>query len=250
MAPFVFIHHAFQPNPRSLCNRTLLRTELRESVNKKLEEESGVEGVQMRWTFDGYAKDIIIALGLKVDNWPKHIPFANLSNVGGGVRTLGELLRRWYAQDPDIAIRLVPSTPEDRANAAADPLSVHPNRERFEPPTPVFSAEPLILYPRALHPGDLGTMGVHPTSTEPHAVERIHRKKKRRRQRSDVKKHRGRRVKMLTADGLPVVRPYPFPPKRGITSSRFILPESSKGGDGYHLADDPVDEFLPEIVST
>ncbi|KAJ2993607.1 hypothetical protein NUW54_g7692 [Trametes sanguinea] len=75
-------------------------------------------------------------------------------------------------------------------------------------------------------------------------------------QRSDVKKHRGRRVKPLTADGLPFVRPYPFPPKRGITSFRFVLPESSQvklvgeigEGLGYFLVDDPIDEFLQDVA--
>ncbi|OSC96275.1 hypothetical protein PYCCODRAFT_1462478 [Trametes coccinea BRFM310] len=255
MAPSVFIHHSVPPpDPHHLCNRTLLRTELRENVNAKLEEESGVEGARMRWTADGYAEEIVIALGLKLDNWPPDVPFANLSRIGGGVRRLEDLLRRWYAQDPAIAIRLVPSTPEDRANAAADPLSVHPNRQRVKPLKPVSISTAQIVYPRALHPGDLGSMGVHPTSTQPRAVESVHDKTERQ-QRSDVKRRRGRRVKLLTADGLPVVRPYPLPPKRGITSFRFILPESSllaRGGDGggdrYFLVDDPIDEFLPDDV--
>ncbi|KAJ2990658.1 hypothetical protein NUW54_g8406 [Trametes sanguinea] len=262
MPPVVFIHHALPSRRRYKCRRTLLRTELRESVNAKLVvEESAKEGAAMRWTPEHYAEDIVITLGLKFHNWPKTIPFANLSKIGGGVPVLEELLRRWYSQDPNIAIRLVPSTPEDRANAAADPLSVHPNRKLFKPPTPIFDSEPLTVYPLALHPGDLGPMGIHPTSTQPSAVtETLHGEpeKKTRQQRSDVKRHRGPRVKLLTAEGLPFVRPYPFPPKRGITSFRFVLPESSqvklvgdledREGPGYVLVNDPIDEFLPDIA--
>ncbi|KAJ2984665.1 hypothetical protein NUW54_g10427 [Trametes sanguinea] len=43
------------------------------------------------------------------------------------------------------------------------------------------------------------------------------------------------------------------PLKRGITSFRFVLPDTSdaqscpsNGCSGYHLTDDPIDEFLPE----
>ncbi|KAJ2972120.1 hypothetical protein NUW54_g12342 [Trametes sanguinea] len=82
----------------------------------------------------------------------------------------------------------------------------------------------------------------------------VKKPEKKRQQRSDVKRHHARRLKSLTADSLPVVRPYPLPPKRGITSFRFVLPESSQvqlvgedsEGPGYFLVNDPVDEFSPD----
>ncbi|KAI9060195.1 hypothetical protein FKP32DRAFT_1679150 [Trametes sanguinea] len=96
----------------------------------------------MRWTFKDYLQEIVLRLRRKI-RWPKHIPFDNLSQLKGGIRTLLELRRLLYSKDPEVAIRFEPVTPEDCAKAISDPLSLHPNLALAEIVKPIF--EPLVV---------------------------------------------------------------------------------------------------------
>ncbi|KAI9060686.1 hypothetical protein FKP32DRAFT_1687419 [Trametes sanguinea] len=203
----------------------------------------------MRWTFKDYLREIVLRLQRKI-RWPKHIPFDNLSQLKGGIRTLLELRRLLYSKDPEVAIRFEPVTPEDCAKVISNPLSLHPNLALAEIVKPIF--EPLVVVPTVLHPGDFSHLGDHPTSTQPCAIKKGFSKKQRK-QRSDVKRRHRSTKKSAKASGSTQLQARHRPPKHGITSFTFVLPETSqastlRSGDGstaYHLTDDPIDEFVP-----
>lgn len=84
----------------------------------------------MRYVARIYAIKIVIELGCKIVGWPARVPFRNLSKIGGGMASLRELHRLWHLTEPaegEERLRFEPSTAEDKANVARDPVSVHPN---------------------------------------------------------------------------------------------------------------------------
>ncbi|KAI9070290.1 hypothetical protein FKP32DRAFT_1670476 [Trametes sanguinea] len=249
MAPLVFVNLVLQPHPPYgglPCHRSRLRGELRAYINNMLATDTGDPRARMRWTFKDYLQVVVLSHRRKIV-WPPHIPFKNLSLLKGGIRTLLELGRLLYSQDPKLAIRFEAVTAEEYAEALSNPMSMHPNPAMANMDESVSESEPLILCPSALHPGGLTRLGSHPTSTQPCAVHKKYGKAPRR-QRSDVKRRHRRAKDSTKAQAVGTyLQGRRRPLKRGITSFRFILPETSSSDSSvYHLTDDPIDEFLPE----
>ncbi|OSC96252.1 hypothetical protein PYCCODRAFT_1441176, partial [Trametes coccinea BRFM310] len=257
MAPLLFVEFTLQPHPPHEgfpCHRSRLRGELRAYINRMLGDAIGNPRARMRWTFQAYLEEIVLRDRHQLVHWPPHIPFANLSLLKGGIRTLLELRRLLYSQDPNLAIRFEPVTAEECAKAVLDPMSMHPNPAMANlSDSPIF--EPLIVHSSALHPGDLGRLGSHPTSTQAGAVKKMFGKV-RRRQRSDVKRRHQRRTgkntshNSQTGGSAAVLHGRRRPPKRGITSFQFVLPETADSKccqrSDYYLTDDPIDEFVSD----
>ncbi|OJT04582.1 hypothetical protein TRAPUB_4708, partial [Trametes pubescens] len=241
----------------------------------------------------------------KLVGWPASIPFTSISEIRGGVLPLLELLRRWNLPDGDAdKLRFERVTPEDIANAARDPGSVHPNPTqleaerlkaaaakaekaqakaalRFERATPEDIAnaarDPESVHPNPTqleaeklkaaaakaeeaqakaavfvvpvcthHPYDLRFVGLDLTSTQP-ASDSVMPKAERN-QRVD----QGRRRKRKSDGSLRVRKRLP---KRGITSSRCVIPGVEAAGGMVGRAakrarlddcavDDPIDRFV------
>lgn len=76
-----------------------------------------------RYVIEDYAEDVVIGHCLKIEGWPSWIPFRNASEIRGGCRVLGELLKLWKEKK----IKFVPATELDRLNAALDPTLVAPS---------------------------------------------------------------------------------------------------------------------------
>lgn len=66
---------------------------------------------------------MVIQNHLKIEGWPSGIPFRNASEIRGGSRVLGVLLKLWKEKK----IKFVPATELDRLNAALDPTLVAPS---------------------------------------------------------------------------------------------------------------------------
>ncbi|EIW58841.1 uncharacterized protein TRAVEDRAFT_47983 [Trametes versicolor FP-101664 SS1] len=201
---------------------------------------------RMRYVPSCYASDIVIKGGHKLVGWPADVPFTDLSNVRGGVKTLHELHRRWYLPEghPD-KLRFEPASREDRANAARDPASVHPTPQHLPQLVERAAARAARAFPvevDAYRPDNMEHVGCQLTSMVPEPKEQ-------RAQRVDTGKRRARKSDTSTK-----VRKRRQ--QKGITSKRFVLPGSngrgSSGGgkrtskrkqvDDYAL-DDPITEF-------
>ncbi|KAI0633837.1 hypothetical protein C8Q77DRAFT_1073574 [Trametes polyzona] len=253
-----------QPNPeedtspRLHAARDRLRAELRSEFTGKVRTKSGRPKATMSYTMNHYARRLVINSKLKLVGWPSHIPFRNLSKIGGGIRPLQELHRLWNLTDPvDRSERLqfVPSTAEDRRNAARDPLSVHPNRPMYEmelaaaaaaeaararaqardgsgtqtgaessaaQPTDTTVVACMAVEVGVLHPTDLGLLGTQLTSTQAQRGVVFDGDELARDQRRDMG---GRRPRATDKDPRFKKRP-----KRGITSFRFIIPGNAPAG--------------------
>ena len=174
----------------------------------------------MCYSEEQYARLIVWCLGLILDGWPWHIPFANLSDIKGGATPLRLLQDLWRNGTP----KFISAPPDVRQRALYDPHSVLPHvlsaaklpalpltvkglkwtPSRFQdliaptgysaaisrtrPATthasrPSVATEELVLHPYDLEP--ILTLPISP-GTSPHARER--------RQRSDVNKARHRPV--------------------------------------------------------
>lgn len=202
---------------------------------------SSVTGASMSYTHTGYAKGVLIRYGLKLVNWPADIPFVNLSDIRGGVDVLERLHALWL----DGTLHFERATPEDLANAAADPTSVHPNRALFEleqqrrAQAAAALSQSTVVAPAALHPGTLMPLGVLPTSTRPGVATLGVRPRS---QRRDVKKARRRPV--TNPANLPLRRPKP-----GVKSARYVLEweeeERPKKRVRFALVDEPIEEIIP-----
>ncbi len=83
---------------------------------------SGYPEAAMCYTIEGYAETIVCTYGLKLVGWPVKVNFADLSRVGGGCKTLGNLLELWK----NDTLKFEPASELERLNAALDPTSVAP----------------------------------------------------------------------------------------------------------------------------
>lgn len=189
------------------------------------------ELTQMSYAPSRYAREIVSKTGYKIAGWPAHVPFTDLSGIGGGVRTLDDLLARWDLPDGNPRkLHFVPASREERENAERDPDSVHPTPHYL----PMLRRRAAAAKKRAAdakvtsvvyHPEDMEYVGHETTSTappEPKAPgERL--------QREDVKKRRARKSDTET-------RVRPRREKPGVKSMPFVLPGVDKttggGGDG------------------
>ncbi|OSD05487.1 hypothetical protein PYCCODRAFT_1465373 [Trametes coccinea BRFM310] len=221
--------------------RDRLRAELRYKIDMRLQELTGSPDARMRWTEDEYARLVVLRHEAKI-KWPADVPFLNLSDIRGGVRPLEQLREHWNTG----VLCLERATAEDLVKAARDPRTVHPNPDLISKrPAP---AAGVVVESSALYPGTLAFLGVHPTSTQPAAVESILGKRSRD-QRIDVKRPRVR----------PVTNPLNLPlrrRKRGVTSRRYVFEPESEIEDfsdaeerarkraRYLCTDDPIEEFL------
>lgn len=200
----------------------------------------------MRYVPSCYASDIIIKGGHKIVGWPADVPFTDLSNVRGGVKTLHELHRRWHLPDghPD-KLRFERASREDQLNAAHDPESVHPTPQHLPRLAAQAASRAAGAFPvevDAYRPDNMEYVGSQLTST-------VLEPKEQRQQRVDTKKRRARKSDTST-------RVRKRRQQKGITSNRFVLPGSNGRGssgsgkraskrrrvDDYAL-DDPITEL-------
>ncbi|KAI0633068.1 hypothetical protein C8Q77DRAFT_1073960 [Trametes polyzona] len=235
--------------PHLQAARDSLRTGLRSRFTGAVRTKSGRHKAQMSYSINHYAKRLVINSKLKIVNWPVSVPFRNLSKIKGGIWPLQELNRCWNHPDPLQRLRFVPSTAEDQANAARDPLSVHPNRQMYnielaaaeaaakakaravlvgpasDPPEAMSTPNTVAVQVGIHHPVDLGLLGTQPTSTQPQlmlgAAAGDAEEAQSRAQRRDMG---GRRQRATDNDPRFKKRA-----KRGITSLRFVIPGDGDG---------------------
>lgn len=201
----------------------------------------------MCYAVNSYAGEIVIKCGYVLLGWPENVPFTNLSDIGGGSTTLLELRRRWNLPEGHAQrLRFEPASPEDRANAARDPESVHPTPKKL-PELKERAARSSARAKKAAvrsynyHPETMRFLGRQSTSTRPEP-------KGVRSQRIDTGRRRPRE-----ADNDPRVTKK----KRmvGITSMECVIPGfrgtiSGSGGGAEEeeceedcAVDDPITEF-------
>ncbi|KAM5545420.1 hypothetical protein V8D89_001033 [Ganoderma adspersum] len=211
-------------------DRDDMRGELRGGVNSML----GIENMTMCYTAEEYARLIVWCLGLMLVGWPHYIPFANLSDVKGGARTLRilrDLLR-------DGTLKFVRAPPDVRARALHDPESVLPHviaaAALPPPPFPLTLQAPKFdiprfqdLLPRSSHvatssrprqsvsmrapPAPAEEVVLHPDNLEPILSTPLGsdapRTSHERRQRRDINKSRGGKKSHSRKVG-PLTKPY------------------------------------------
>ncbi|OJT03949.1 hypothetical protein TRAPUB_5366, partial [Trametes pubescens] len=125
-----------------------------------------------------HTSNVVVKHQCKLVGWPASIPFTSISEIRGGVPPLLELLRRWNLPDGDAdKLHFERATPEDIANAAQDPESVHPNPTQLEAEKlKVAAAKAEEVQAKAAvfvvpvcthHPHDLRFVGLDLTSTQP-----------------------------------------------------------------------------------
>ncbi|KAM5536720.1 hypothetical protein V8D89_009650 [Ganoderma adspersum] len=119
--------------------RDILRGDLRGAIRAMLVLVTGIFSVQMCYTAEEYARFIVWCLGWLLDGWPPDIPFANLSDIKGGIRTL-RILRDLHQAGK---LKFIRAPPDVRARALHDPESVLPH---------VMAAAALPPLPLTLHP--------------------------------------------------------------------------------------------------
>ncbi len=77
----------------------------------------------MHYSNEKYARLLVWCLGIILDGWPWYIPFANLSDIKGGARTLRVLTDLLH----DSTLKFIPAPPDVRQRALHDPESVLPH---------------------------------------------------------------------------------------------------------------------------
>ena len=70
----------------------------------------------MSYTPETYARNIVIRYGYKIVDWPREIPFRNLSNIGGGIHSLTVLRTALIGG----SMRFERATPEEIASRLGD----------------------------------------------------------------------------------------------------------------------------------
>ncbi|KAM5533250.1 hypothetical protein V8D89_013115 [Ganoderma adspersum] len=129
--------------PRTVhrSERDILRGDLRGAIRTMLVLATGILSIQMCYTAEEYARFIVWCLGWLLDGWPYNIPFANLSDIKGGVRPL-RILRDLHRAG---TLKFVRAPPDVRQRALHDPDSVLPHviAAAALPPPP----RPLTLRP-------------------------------------------------------------------------------------------------------
>ncbi|EIW64776.1 uncharacterized protein TRAVEDRAFT_42193 [Trametes versicolor FP-101664 SS1] len=207
--------------------RNASRYKMQAVLNGKVYDLSDGKLTHMRYAPSCYASEIVSKIGQKMVGWPADVPFTDLSGIGGGVRTLDNLLARWNLPEghPE-KLRFEPASREDRENAARDPDSVHPTphylpelrrRAAAASKRAADSAVPCDVR----HPVDMGYVGTELTSTAPPEPKAPGK----RRQRRDTG---GRRPRASDTE----TRVRRRLEKRGITSMECVLPGVDKGAGG------------------
>ncbi|KAM5535317.1 hypothetical protein V8D89_011002 [Ganoderma adspersum] len=200
-------------------DRDVIREELRDGFQTGLALETGIDDISMYYSEEQYARFIVWCLGLILDGWPWHIPFANLSNIKGGAAPLRLLRDLWR----NGTLKFIAAPPDVRQRALHDPKSVLPHvlaaaklpacpltiggptfiPSRFEDlnkrsecqasasrehPAVAHASRAPVAEERVLHPDNLEPILTLPIASDapPHARQR--------RQRSDVNKARHRPV--------------------------------------------------------
>ncbi|KAG2143101.1 hypothetical protein DEU56DRAFT_870617 [Suillus clintonianus] len=69
------------------------RSEIREIINRKLQEATGDPSAKMQWTH--YFRNVVQRYQVIVEGWPENIPFANLSQASSALADLEMLWRKW-----------------------------------------------------------------------------------------------------------------------------------------------------------
>ncbi|PIL28493.1 hypothetical protein GSI_08531 [Ganoderma sinense ZZ0214-1] len=137
--PFTPSNYADLQHNRYHSDRDSYRGELRLGLNTNLFQATGVEGIQVPYSKEKYARVLVWCLGVLLDGWPWHIPFTNLSDIKGGaapLRLLTDLLRAG-------TLRFIPAPQHVRRRALHDPDSVLPH---------VMAAARLPPLPRTIQP--------------------------------------------------------------------------------------------------
>lgn len=200
-----------------------------------LDDLSEGKVTRMRYAPSCYASEIVAETGYKIVGWPADVPFTDLSAIGGGVRTLDDLLARWdLPEGHPQKLCFMPASREERENAARDPESVHPTPHYL----PELRRRAAVAAKRAAdaevtsvvyHPEDMGYVGHETTSTAPPEPKAPGE----RQQRDDTGKRRPRASDTET-------RVRRRLEKRGIRSMKYVLPgvgkESGGGGVGVGRA--------------
>lgn len=185
----------------------------------------------MHYAPSRYALEIVSKVGYKIAGWPADVPFTDLSGIGGGVRTLDDLIARWDLPDGHPhKLHFVPASPEERETAKRNPGSVHPTPHYL----PVLRRRSVAARKRAAdaavtsvvyHPEDMSYVGHETTSTAPPEPKAPGERK----QRDDVKKRRARASDTETRVRRRLEKP-------GIKSMPYVLPGVDKttgsGGEG------------------
>lgn len=219
-------------------------------------EQCGDDNAQMHYACQSYAKEVVIKNRCKIASWPEHIPFKSASEIRGGVRPLLELRRRWSLPDGhEDKLRIVRATPEDVANAARDPDSVHPNLKLLQEERKAAAAAAARVTAQATayvvpvfvwHPLDSSFVGLDFTSAQTRTSGTT--RKRPRGQRSDTCKRR----KRASDTSLQVRKRLPM---RGVISMRSVIPgvDGTAGGDERaakraRLDDCPVEDTIEDFV--
>ncbi len=191
----------------------------------------------MRWTDDLFLSVIVGRLRCGLRGWPPEIPFQNLSDIGK-TKPLKKLLTCWK----DGTLCIFKLSDEERARAADDPRSFLPNptlRASRSPRTHSDVEDVVRVVPLVLHPVDFHELSQPSASSSPPALTTTARPPKRKRkQRSDIKLPRKRKMRNST----------------GVKSREYVY--DTDGDDEFipdvkrfreALSDDYVEEF-PEVA--
>ncbi|TFK77930.1 hypothetical protein K466DRAFT_592960 [Polyporus arcularius HHB13444] len=145
----------------------------------------------MRWTNKLFLKNIVGIYDCGLFGWPPDIPFQCLNRIK--TEPLRRLLRMWKTGE----LRIVKLTDEQRAHAAVDPAAFLPNTTLRAPSPPPPSADALRVVPLVLHPVDFHDLSQRPATESTPAVltTTAPPKKRKRKQRCDIKRARKRRLR-------------------------------------------------------
>ncbi|RDX41109.1 hypothetical protein OH76DRAFT_1423309 [Lentinus brumalis] len=172
--------------------RNEVRAEIRANMRQELFDITGIlDPIGMRWTNKLFLKNIVGIYDCGLFGWPPDIPFQCLSRIK--TEPLRKLLRLWNAGE----LRIAKLTDEQRAQAAVDPTAFLPNTT-LRPPSPPPPAEHVLrVVPLVLHPVDFHDLSQRPAddpsgSAPAVLTTTVPSKKRKRKQRCDIKRARTR----------------------------------------------------------
>ncbi|TFY54082.1 hypothetical protein EVJ58_g9069 [Rhodofomes roseus] len=96
LRPTLVIKTKLLASPRVTYSSRLAkeRGEVRRLLTEELRAFTGDATARMRWNAEDFFTFVAAEYGVRLEGWPKHLTFANLSRVSGGIRTMRQLCGR------------------------------------------------------------------------------------------------------------------------------------------------------------
>ncbi|KAH9834964.1 uncharacterized protein C8Q71DRAFT_859302 [Rhodofomes roseus] len=96
LRPILVIKHKPLASPKVTYSSHLAkeRGEVRRLLTERLQFFTGDPVARMRWNAEDFFTFVATKYGVRLEGWPQHLTFANLSRVPGGIRTMRQLCGR------------------------------------------------------------------------------------------------------------------------------------------------------------